>query len=248
MTPPVFSPVPSLHPSAPSVPVSSAPPASGPAREAAPAPTGAVPTSAKPAGPCATKASAGKAIPFTRRLFSAPRGKATMTSSGSTTTVRFDNAYTWAGLFLDLPKGVCRYRVDLEARMVEPSRAMTDGEGWGYGLGPCNLLTNGRPFGYSLQHAMIRLDGVESGNSGVFRNPSVNDGQSVGLPADYGWHQWTLKVDGDQVTITREFGVAVTGGRVSGASGLPATCDDAGVFLRVFNGAAAFRDIGVTGL
>jgi hypothetical protein len=132
--------------------------------------------------------------------------------------------------------------------MIEPAREMSDNEGWGYGIGPCNVLTNGRPFGYSLQHAMIKLGGSVSGNSGTFRNPDVNDGTVINAPADYGWHQWTFEVDDGQVRVTREFGVAVTSGRVSGGAGLPATCDNAGVFLRVFNGAAGFRDISVTGL
>jgi hypothetical protein len=170
-----------------------------------------------------------------------------MTTSGSTTTVRFDNRYTWAGLLLGLPKGVCRYRVDLEAQIVEPTRTMSDNEGWGYGLGPCNVVTNGQPFGFSLQNAMIKLGGQVSGNSGTFRNPDVNDGKVVDIPADYGFHRWSLDVDGKNVRITREFGVAVTTAAVTGPSGLPESCDGTGVFLRVFNGAAAFRGISVTG-
>jgi hypothetical protein len=69
----------------------------------------------------------------------------------------------------------------------------------------------------------------------------------VDVPADYSWHQWTLEVRDGKVRVTREFGVEVTSGSVSGVSGLPATCDKAGVFLRVFNGAAEFRNISITG-
>jgi len=204
------------------------------------------PSPSRPAQPCANQVTAGKAIKYSLSLFSSPAG-ATESASGGTTTVRFDNQYTWAGLFLKLPRGTCSYRLDLEARMIEPAREMSDNEGWGYGIGPCNVLANGRPFGYSLQHAMIRLDGSVSGNSGTFRNPDVNDGKAIDLPADYGWHQWTFEIDAGQVRVTREFGVTVTSGPVSGGAGLPATCDDAGVFLRVFNGAAGFRNISVTG-
>jgi hypothetical protein len=224
----------------------------GPARSASPQSLsperpGPVPSkTAAPTVPCAGHP-AGTDVAFSRRLFSSPAG-ATERTDGGTTLVRFDNRYTWAGLMLTLPRGTCRYRIDLEARMVEPSREMSDDEGWGYGIGPCNLLTGRHPFGYSLQHAMIKQSGVVSGNSGAFRNPDVNDGTVVDVPADYGWHQWTFLVDGDTVTVTREFGIAVTTGRVSGATGLPANCDRAGIFLRVFNGAAEFRDISVTAL
>lgn len=209
-------------------------------------PTAAPPDPGRPAKPCANRVAAGTAIKYTRSLFSSPAG-ATETSSGGTTTVRFDNQYTWAGLLLKLPRGTCSYRLDLEARMIEPARAMKDNEGWGYGIGPCNVLTNGRPFGYSLQHAMIKVDGSVSGNSGTFRNPDVNDGTVIDAPADYGWHQWTFEVGAGTVRVTREFGVAVTSGPVSGRAGLPANCDNAGVFLRVFNGAAGFRNISFTG-
>jgi hypothetical protein len=246
--------IPAAGPS-PSTTATSAPVTPSPSRPAAtsagtPAPvrpTTAPPSSTRPAKPCANRVAAGEPIKYSRSLFSSPAG-ATESSSGATTTVRFDNQYTWAGLMLKLPRGTCSYRLDLEARMIEPAREMNDDEGWGYGIGPCNLLTNGRPFGYSLQHAMIKTDGAVSGNSGTFRNPAVNAGKTIDVPADYGWHQWTFEVDAGQVRVTREFGVTVTSGPVSGGAGLPANCDNAGVFLRVFNGAAGFRDISFTGL
>ncbi|WP_432838771.1 protein kinase domain-containing protein [Dactylosporangium sp. CA-092794] len=204
--------------------------------------------SAAPARPCGNRPPAGTVIAVTQQLLTTQPDAARLTRSGGTVRLDFQDRYTWAGLFLKLPAGTCSYRFDLEARIVEPVRTMQNAEGWGFGIGPCNLWTSGGPFGYSLQNAFYRAGTADQPNSGTFRNPDVNDGRVVNVPADYGWHRWSFLVQDNGVTVTREFGVAVTSGAVAGESGLPGNCGGAGIFLRVFNGAAEFRELAVTAL
>jgi hypothetical protein len=159
----------------------------------------------------------------------------------------FEPYLTWAGYLIGLPKGVCNYRLELTAQLLPNSHQMAIGEGWGYGIGPCNVWTADAPRGFVLQYAAYQETPTRVvNNSGWFVSPDVNKGSPVPVSGvDNSEHQWVFNVHDNRVTISRDFGQNIGTYPLAGSEGLPETCRGRDVFIRVFNARAVFKDIKV---
>lgn len=161
----------------------------------------------------------------------------------------FEPPLTWAGYLIDLPEGVCDYRLQLTAQLLSGSRQRVPGEGWGYGIGPCNVWTADAPRGFVLQYAAYQENAEQAvNNSGWFVNPDVNDGTPVPVPSvDNSEHHWVFSVRGNDVTVAEDFGQDIGTYAVADDERLPATCRGRDIFIRVFNASAVFTNIRVVG-
>jgi hypothetical protein len=159
----------------------------------------------------------------------------------------FEPSLTWAGYLISLPEGVCDYRLELTAQLLPDSRPRVLGEGWGYGIGPCNVWTADAPRGFALQYAGYQQSPTQViNNPSRVVNPDVNSGVRVPVPSlDNSEHQWVFSVRGGVVAVTEDFGQDIGSYPVAGSQPLPATCHGRDIFIRVFNASVIFTDIRV---
>lgn len=156
----------------------------------------------------------------------------------------------WAGYFLPLPDKLCSYRVSFFAREVGPVSNPMPGTGWGYALGACDKTAPTAPRGFSLQYAFYEQAKMETaGFLEVVHLPRANTfpngvGQGSPYPLDYNWHEWTLAVASNQVQVYLDDDYKVAQENLTGP-GLPNNCVSSGVFIRVWGGAAQFRDLSI---
>lgn len=156
----------------------------------------------------------------------------------------------WAGYFLPLPDQLCNYKVSFFAREVRPTSNPTPLTGWGYALGACDEAAQAAPLGFSLQYAFYQQKAHDTiGFLAVVHLPEANTypndvGQGSPYPPDYNWHEWTLVVTYNQVQVYLDEDYKVAQENLTGP-GLPNSCASSGVFLRVWGGAAQFRDLSI---
>ena len=169
-----------------------------------------------------------------------------MTTKGEVVDVSFQKYLTWAGIYLPLPAGQCDYRVEFDAQLLTPDHQMAAGEGWGYGIGPCDTWTGSWPNGFSLQYASYQGADSSQSNPGTFVDPDVNSGKPINISVDNVNHHWAVDVSDGRATFSMDYGGPTYGPyKLAGGNGLPADCHGRGVFLRVFNGEVLFSNIGI---
>lgn len=147
----------------------------------------------------------------------------------------------WFGAYLPNPR-LCDYSLSLDARSVaESARAL-----YGYGIAPgVTVAADGIPVGEAVQYdrgfAALRYsdypyDSADNQSGYIDPETTFLDGTSV--PVNSQWHHWLIVVSGTTATVTLD-------NHQARSMHLAAACTG-GIYLRVWNGTADFRNITIS--
>jgi hypothetical protein len=147
----------------------------------------------------------------------------------------------WFGAYLSNPR-LCNYRLSLDARSAD-ERA---GSLYGYGIAPgVSIAADGIPQGEGVQYdrgfRALRFpdypyDSADNQSGYIDPEQSFLDGSPIRVNGQ--WHHWTIVVSGTTATVTLD-------SHQARSLHLAATCAG-GIYLRVWNGTAYFRNITIS--
>jgi hypothetical protein len=147
----------------------------------------------------------------------------------------------WFGAYLPNPR-LCDYRLSIDARSVaEPSGAL-----YGYGIAPgVTIAADGIPQGEGVQYdrgfKALRypdypFDSADNQSGYIDPESSFLDG--VPVPINSQWNHWVIVISGTTATIQLDNHLARSLHLTSACTG--------GIYLRVWNGTAEFRNITIS--
>jgi hypothetical protein len=159
----------------------------------------------------------------------------------------------WAGLYMPVPDSICSYQIDFDAKLESISNP-APGQGWGYGFGVCDTVSDVGPSGPSLQYAIYSdptkglqgfLPRVILPDANTYANDATANMPKGGFGFD--WNHWTIKVSNNYGEVYFQYDTRVDGFPLSQTRpDLPSSCARSGLFLRVWGGSAQIRNIRMT--
>jgi hypothetical protein len=158
------------------------------------------------------------------------------------------SGYFWAGLFIKLPISGCGYEVDFDATLY---RTLTGPQtGYGYGFGACDTWSGTEPRGFEIQYSTYTdQDNKLFNSAGWIPLGYPNNLTPINMPVDFNTHAWSISVRNNELTFTEDEGVSSRSFSLTNAEAkahdetlLPATCNNTGIFLRVYNTKAVFSN------
>jgi hypothetical protein len=147
----------------------------------------------------------------------------------------------WFGAYLPRPR-LCDYRLSLDARSgAGPAGALS-----GYGIAPgITVAADGVPQGegvqYDLGFGALRYPDYPydtADNQSGFIDPVRSFLDGTRIPVNGQWHHWIIIVSGTTATVNLDNHQAPSMHPAAGCAG--------GIYLRVWNGTAYFRDITIS--
>jgi len=200
---------------------------------------------------CSPAAGTSKVLPINFTPFKTDPTASVTTTGPSAWRVSF-NSLKWAGLYLPLPNSLCSYQIDFDAKL-NPVANPASGVGWGYGVGVCNTISDSGPAGPSLQYSIYNdpkrgitgfLPRVTLPEANTYKNDATSNLSELGINFD--WNHWTVKVVNNYATYYLNNDRRIDDFPLTQVtSDLPKSCDNSGLLLRVWGGAAEFRHVRV---
>jgi hypothetical protein len=164
--------------------------------------------------------------------------------------------YQWAGIFIKLPISGCGYDISFDATLYAQPSITGPQTGYGYGFGACDTWSGTEPRGFEIQYSDFRdQDNKLWSSAGWIPLGYPNNLTLVNLPVDLTTHYWSISVRNNELTFTRDEGVSSASFPLTSAGAgnydetlLPGSCNDTGVFLRVYNTRAIFSNFSASEL
>jgi hypothetical protein len=160
------------------------------------------------------------------------------------------SGYAWAGIFIEPPVSGCAYNINFDATLYPDPSLTGPRTGYGYGFGACDTWSGTEPRGFEVQYSVYQDQNDKLwGSPGWIPLGYPNDLTPVSLSPDFNTHAWSLDVRDNTLNFTEDEGVSAGPFSLTNvdakdyeASLLPANCNKAGVFLRVFNTKVIFSN------
>jgi hypothetical protein len=158
------------------------------------------------------------------------------------------NGYWWSGIFIKVPISDCGYDVNFNAMLYPATPG--PGAGFGYGFGACDTWSGTEPRGFEVQYSAYQDQSGKLFNSaGWIPLGYPNNLTPVKVPVDFNSHAWSINVRANELTFTEDEGVSSESFPLTNANAkgydttlLPATCNNTGIFIRVYNAKAVFSN------